>query len=120
MAPPTTIPTSQSHLEVSELESKSNSKSSLIFEVTGEHPSFARNEINDAPESDADFLNKLFVGVVGDDDVQRVTDALESVTVDNEAVEWDFQDYVLEILDRLARSLCSMRRMRSIAMRGGS
>lgn len=47
------------------------------------------------------FLRQFFIAVLGEDDVERVKSAAKSVPVDNETVEWDCQDYVLEILDKL-------------------
>ncbi|KAL4860536.1 hypothetical protein BDV12DRAFT_204937 [Aspergillus spectabilis] len=76
-------------------------KSSLIFEVVGQHPNFERNVLYVEPERSGSFIRKLYVGVLSDSDIQRVKDAAKSVPVDNETSEWDCQDYVLEILDRL-------------------
>lgn len=74
---------------------------SIVFQVTGQHPEFERNVYYEHPENIEGFIRKLYVGVLGDNDIQRVKDAVESIRVDNETSEWDCQDYVLEILDRL-------------------
>lgn len=76
-------------------------ESSIIFEVLGQHPEFERSVSYADAEDCEGFIRKLYVGVLGDSDIQRVRNAVESVPVDNETSEWDCQDYVLEILDRL-------------------
>jgi hypothetical protein len=57
--------------------------------------------VNAEPETSGSFTGKLFVGTISDSDIQRVKDTAKSVPVDNETVEWDCQDYVLEMLDQL-------------------
>lgn len=52
-------------------------------------------------ESSRSYIGKTFVAVLGEDSVQDVKAAANSVVVDNEIVEWDCQDYVLEVLDKL-------------------
>ncbi|KAL4893411.1 hypothetical protein BDV59DRAFT_30511 [Aspergillus ambiguus] len=76
-------------------------KENLIFEVTGQHPYFKRNVVRARPESSRSYVGKTFVAVLGEDSVQDVKSAAKSVVVDNETVEWDCQDYVLEVLDKL-------------------
>lgn len=71
------------------LQLKSHGES-VVFQVVGQHP-----------ERVDGFIRKLYVGVLGDDDTQMVKEAAASIPVDNETIEWDCQDYVLEILDRL-------------------
>ncbi|KXG52958.1 uncharacterized protein PGRI_000080 [Penicillium griseofulvum] len=51
----------------------------MIFEVIGQHPNFMRNVVKAKAEKSKSFLGKEYVGTV----------------------EWDCQDYVLEILDKL-------------------
>ncbi|CAI7597161.1 unnamed protein product [Penicillium viridicatum] len=72
-----------------------------ILEVDGEHPQFKRNTFMENPKESCTFLRQFFIAVLGEDDVERVKSAAQSVPVDNETVEWDCQDYVLEILDKL-------------------
>lgn len=76
-------------------------KENLIFEVTGQHPNFRRNVVNARPDRSRSYIGKTFVAVLGEDSVQDVQSAAKSVVVDNETVEWDCQDYVLEVLDKL-------------------
>lgn len=73
----------------------------LIFEVTGEHPKFERNIVKARPENSRSFLQKVYIGVIRKADVKNVKQAAETVPVDNETVEWDCQDYVLDVLDNL-------------------
>lgn len=72
-----------------------------IFQVDGEHPQFKRNTLMENPKESSTFLRQFFIAVLGENDVERVKSAAQSVLVDNETVEWDCQDYVLEILDKL-------------------
>lgn len=76
-------------------------KDSIIFEVVGQHPKFERNVLEVKPERSGSFIRKLYVGALSDSDIERVKSAARQVPVDNETSEWDCQDYVLEILDRL-------------------
>ncbi|KAE8353428.1 hypothetical protein BDV28DRAFT_148086 [Aspergillus coremiiformis] len=74
---------------------------SIIFEVIGQHPQFERDILYVKPESSKSFAGKTYVGTISDSDIQMVKEAAESVAVDNETVEWDCQDYVLELLEQL-------------------
>ncbi|KAL4791077.1 hypothetical protein BDV19DRAFT_393440 [Aspergillus venezuelensis] len=47
------------------------------------------------------FLRKIHVATISDSDIERVKAAARTVSIDNENVEWDCQDYVLEVLDQL-------------------
>lgn len=78
-----------------------NGKQHLIFEVVGQHPTFKRNIVIADPKRSKSFLQQLFVAVIHDSDIETVEIAAQSVPVDNETVEWDCQDYVLEVLDKL-------------------
>lgn len=73
----------------------------LIIEVTGEHPNFERNIVKGRAEDFADFLRKIYVGLVRRFDVGSVKRAAETVPVDNETVEWDCQEFVLDVLGYL-------------------
>ncbi|KAE8386928.1 hypothetical protein BDV23DRAFT_175057 [Aspergillus alliaceus] len=72
-----------------------------IFEVTGQHPNFQRNVVHARPDSSKSYLDKLYVGMLRPDDLKHVAKAAEETDVDNETLEWDCQDYVLEVLDKL-------------------
>lgn len=76
-----------------------------ILEVDGEHPQFEYNTFMEDPNTSNTFLRQLFVAVLGEGDIERVKSAARSVPVDNETVEWDCQDYVLEVLERLQEDL---------------
>ncbi|CAG7941665.1 unnamed protein product [Penicillium nalgiovense] len=71
-----------------------------IIDVDGEHAQFKRNTFMENPKESDTFLRQFFVAVLGEDDVERVKSAAQTVPVDNETIEWDCQDYVLEILDK--------------------
>ncbi|CAG8027837.1 unnamed protein product [Penicillium salamii] len=78
-----------------------NGEESIVFEVEGEHPQFVRKVLEIKAEESGSFLGKEYVGVISKPDIQRVKDVASTIHVDNETVEWDCQDYVLEILDKL-------------------
>lgn len=75
----------------------------LVIEVIGEHPSFEPSTSNFRAEDfpARSFLEKHYLGVVSRDDVPGISEIASRVAVDNETVQWDCQDYVLEILDAL-------------------
>ncbi|KAJ5488453.1 hypothetical protein N7539_003343 [Penicillium diatomitis] len=73
----------------------------MIFEVIGQHPNFKRNVVNAKAEKSTSFLGKEFVGYIGKNDIERIKVVASTIHVDNGTVEWDCQDYVLEILDKL-------------------
>ncbi|OJJ84613.1 uncharacterized protein ASPGLDRAFT_66170 [Aspergillus glaucus CBS 516.65] len=66
-------------------------KEPLIFEVIGEHPKFKHNIVTTRPEKSRSFLQKLYIGVISKDDIETVKQAAETVPVDNETVEWDYE-----------------------------
>lgn len=43
----------------------------------------------------------MYVGVIDKNDIDTVKQIVETVVVDNEMFEWDCQEYVLDMLDRL-------------------
>jgi hypothetical protein len=47
------------------------------------------------------FLRKTYIGAIGKNDIKKVENAVRTVPVDNETVEWDCQEYVLDILQKL-------------------
>ena len=73
----------------------------LMFEVSGEHPNFERNIEKQPPEQLDGFLRKLYVAVISKTDIETVKQVAQTVPVDNDTVEWDCQEYVLDMLDRL-------------------
>ncbi|KAJ5968149.1 hypothetical protein N7501_004397 [Penicillium viridicatum] len=87
-----------------------------ILEVDGEHPQFERNTFMENPKKSSTFLRQFFIAVLGEDDVERVKSAAQSVPMDNETVEWDCQDYVLEILDKLQEDFIWTRMMKITSM----
>lgn len=73
----------------------------LMFEVSGEHPNFERNIEKQPPEQLEGFLRRVYVAVISKTDIETVKQVAQTVPVDNETVEWDCQEYVLDMLDRL-------------------
>ncbi|KAE8147335.1 hypothetical protein BDV25DRAFT_160572 [Aspergillus avenaceus] len=74
---------------------------SLIFEVDGEHPSFTKVTSSGNPLESDTCIELLPVSDIGDCDVPTVKAVVGAARVDNETLEWDCQEYVLEILEEL-------------------
>jgi hypothetical protein len=77
----------------------------VIFEVTGSHPNFKKNEVRANPQNSNSYRGKLYVGVISDTDIPTVRQCVREVKVDNTTVEWDCQEYVIDILDKLEEAL---------------
>lgn len=75
----------------------------LIFEVDGEHPCFQKAVSNGLPSDNLGFIESLFVCQIGSPDIPTVKDVVDATPVDNETLEWDCQDYVLDILEGCER-----------------
>ena len=73
----------------------------FIFEVVGSHPNFQRNVVKANPRNSRSLVEMIFLDTINAGDIAIVKEAARSIPVDNETVEWDCQDYVLEILDKL-------------------
>lgn len=71
------------------------------FEVDGSHPEFQRNAYKTDPRKAFNFIGSIYVGLISSTDVPAMQKCVSSVDVNNETIEWDCQDYVLEILDKL-------------------
>ncbi|KAF7592441.1 hypothetical protein BBP40_000289 [Aspergillus hancockii] len=75
----------------------------LIFEVDGEHPVFQKVTSHGRPSDSDTFIEALFVGEIGGPDIPTVKAVVEAARVDNETLEWDCQEYVIEILEACER-----------------
>lgn len=73
----------------------------VTFEATGSHPLFQPDVEYSRPEHSKNYVGKVFVATISDEDIQRVYDVSDATPVNNRNVEWDCQDYVLDVLDRL-------------------
>lgn len=75
----------------------------LVIEVVGEHPNFepstSKFRAEDFPGRS--FLMRHYLGAISKNDIPGICEIASTVAVDNETVQWDCQDYVLEILDAL-------------------
>lgn len=67
----------------------------------GQHPNFKANALRTFPEKSRSYIGRLFVGYLPENSVNDVKMIIDTTEVDNETVEWDCQEYVLDILDRL-------------------
>ncbi|KAL2802241.1 hypothetical protein BJX63DRAFT_120372 [Aspergillus granulosus] len=75
----------------------------FIFEVDGEHTSFTKASSSAKPTDSNTLIESLFVAEIGTPDVATVKQIVEEARVDNETLEWDCQEYVLEILETFER-----------------
>ncbi|PWY85024.1 hypothetical protein BO70DRAFT_352130 [Aspergillus heteromorphus CBS 117.55] len=80
-----------------------SSSEDLLFEVDGEHPTFQKVVSHAIPSESPTFIKSVFVGHIGHPDIPTVKDVVNATAVDNETLEWDCQDYVLEILEGCER-----------------
>lgn len=76
-----------------------------IFEVTGSHPNFEKKEVKANPSNSGSYLSKLYVGTISETDIVTVRQCVAAVEVDNATTEWDCQEYVIDILDKLEAEL---------------
>jgi hypothetical protein len=76
-----------------------------IYEVTGETPSFKANVVQSRPESTTRHKRNIFIVEIAPTDLNSFREAVAAVPIDNETVDWDCQDYVLEVLDHLEEEL---------------
>lgn len=70
-----------------------------IFEVDGEHPTFQKVTSSGKPSDSDTFIKSIFVSEVGDPDIPTIKAIVDAAHVDNETLEWDCQEYVLDILE---------------------
>lgn len=78
-----------------------NGETSIIYEVIGQHGTFQRSALQARPENSTHFLEAIYLGEVANRDFKVFENTVTATEVDNETVEWDCQDYVLEILHNL-------------------
>lgn len=76
-----------------------------LFEVTGSHPNFRKNEVKAEPQSSGSYLGKQFVASLSQSDISLVRGAVAKVKVDNTTVEWDCQEYIMDIIEQLTEDL---------------
>lgn len=78
-------------------------RKAFIYEVIGQHGTFTRNvsETAEEFEDSARFKEAIELSEFADRDLQAFKQVVEATVVDNETLEWDCQDYVIEILDNL-------------------
>ncbi|KAI9698634.1 MAG: hypothetical protein M1836_003743 [Candelina mexicana] len=73
----------------------------LIFEVTGSHPYFKHNVVKADPRNSQSFVKMIFMDTVNSGDIATVQNVARTTKTDNETVEWDCQEYVLDMLETL-------------------
>ena len=78
----------------------------FIFEVTGAHPNFKRNVVKADPRNSQSFVRMIFMNIFSSGDVATVQSVARSTKVDNETVEWDCQEYVLDMLEIFGKGMC--------------
>ncbi|KAL4952035.1 hypothetical protein BDW69DRAFT_195982 [Aspergillus filifer] len=84
----------------------------LIYEADGEHPSFTKAASFGKPTDNESFIEAFYVGEIGTPDIATVKRIVEEAGIDNETLEWDCQDYVLEILEACEREAEILRHKR--------
>lgn len=75
----------------------------LIFEVTGSHPNFKRNVVKADPRNSQSFIKITFMDTISSGDIATVQNVARTTKIDNETVEWDCQEYVLDMLETLKK-----------------
>lgn len=79
-----------------------NDPENLVFEVTGEHPSFECHiETCPLPGANGRLLPLAVCRCLSNNNIDTVNRVAATVMVYNETVEWDCQEYVLDMLDAL-------------------
>ncbi|KAH0844612.1 hypothetical protein AYO21_02059 [Fonsecaea monophora] len=73
----------------------------LIFEVIGDRPDFKCNLVKANPRSSVSFITMIFMGEVSSGDIDTVQEVARTTKIDNETLEWDCQEYVLDVLETL-------------------
>jgi hypothetical protein len=73
----------------------------IIFQVVGGHPFFKSEVVKTRPERSSHYVDRIFVGYIRQGDVNIISAKASRAFVDNDTVEWDCQDYVLDLLDIL-------------------
>ncbi|RAL06734.1 uncharacterized protein BO97DRAFT_419195 [Aspergillus homomorphus CBS 101889] len=74
-----------------------------LFEVDGEHPGFTEVSSHVHPRDIPMYIQSNRASAVGNVDVPTIQAVVDATPVDNETLEWDCQDYVLEILEGCER-----------------
>ena len=73
-----------------------------IYEVVGEHLQFQPNVVSGKPTSTSRHKKNIGVDDISANDVKELEKVISLAAVKNSVVHWNCQDYVLEILDKLA------------------
>lgn len=77
------------------------STESVIFEVVGEQGAFRKNTITGNSKNTTRHEKSILVADINEQDVPELKKVLSQVNVDNETMEWNCQDYVLDVLEAL-------------------
>ncbi|RAH64864.1 uncharacterized protein BO66DRAFT_230278 [Aspergillus aculeatinus CBS 121060] len=70
-----------------------------LFEVDGEHPGFTKVTSHVHPRNIPMYIQSIRVSDIGNVDIPTIQAVVDAALVDNETLEWDCQDYVLELLE---------------------
>lgn len=73
----------------------------IIFQVVGSHGTFQAEAIRKNPTASRGYLSQTLLTTINSEELSVMQQVIQNVYVDNETIEWDCQDYVLEILDAL-------------------
>ena len=72
-----------------------------VYEVTGEHPSFAYNHINANPASTGRHRANILIGYIDEGDITKINQLMPDVFIDNGNLGWTCQDWVIAALEEM-------------------
>ncbi|KAI9678289.1 MAG: hypothetical protein M1817_006234 [Caeruleum heppii] len=73
----------------------------ITCQVDGSHGTFQARTDDSRPQDDPTYLGRVKLTTINARDIPQFRQVVGDAVVDNETVEWDCQDYILEILDAL-------------------
>lgn len=79
-----------------------NGAEDKICKVIGEHPGFQPNVVIAKPASTTRHKKSILVDELSANNVEELKKVISSKKVKNSVVHWNCQNYVLEIIDKLA------------------
>jgi hypothetical protein len=72
-----------------------------LYEVVGDSGEFEARTVDVEPSLSTRFRKSIDLGTVNQTEFGQLESIIGSVPVDNETTEWNCQDYVIEIMDKL-------------------
>ncbi|KAL8838834.1 MAG: hypothetical protein Q9170_001989 [Blastenia crenularia] len=78
-----------------------NESQHTIYEVAGEYPNFKPNVISAKPTSTSRHKRSILVYDISAVDISTFEEVVAAMVPQNDIVEWNCQDYVIEVLEKL-------------------